>query len=36
MLLSGPRLHSLWNTPFLPLLFLISCITMGYAVVVME
>jgi Ni/Fe-hydrogenase subunit HybB-like protein len=36
MLLAGPRLHSLWNTPFLPLLFLISCITMGYAVVVME
>ena len=36
MLLSGPRLHGLWNTPFLPLLFLISCIAMGYAVVVME
>ena len=36
MLLSGPRLHNLWNTPFLPLLFLISAITMGYGVVVME
>ncbi|MGB5549419.1 MAG: Ni/Fe-hydrogenase cytochrome b subunit, partial [Thermoanaerobaculia bacterium] len=36
MLLSGPRLHGLWNTPLLPLLFLISCIAMGYAVVVME
>jgi Ni/Fe-hydrogenase subunit HybB-like protein len=36
MLLAGPRLHPLWHTPFLPLLFLISCITMGYAVVVME
>jgi Ni/Fe-hydrogenase subunit HybB-like protein len=36
MLLAGPRLHPLWNTGFLPLLFLISCITMGYAVVVME
>ena len=36
MLLSGPRLHGLWNTPFLPLLFLMSCIVMGYAVVVME
>ena len=36
MLLSGPRLHNLWNTPFLPLLFLISSITLGYAVVVME
>jgi Ni/Fe-hydrogenase subunit HybB-like protein len=36
MLLSGPRLHGLWNTAFLPLLFLISCITMGYAAVVIE
>ena len=36
MLLSGPRLHPLWNTPLLPLLFLISCIGMGYAAVVME
>ena len=36
MLLSGPRLHRLWHTPFLPLLFLISCITMGYAAVVIE
>lgn len=36
MLLSGPRLHPLWHTPFLPLLFLISCVTMGYAAVVIE
>jgi len=36
MLLSGPRLHGLWHTPLLPLLFLISCITMGYAMVVIE
>ena len=36
MLLSGPRLNALWNTTFLPLLFLISCIGMGYAAVVME
>ena len=36
MLLAGPRLHPLWNTPFLPLLFLISCVGMGYAAVVME
>jgi Ni/Fe-hydrogenase subunit HybB-like protein len=36
MLLSGPRLHPLWNTPILPLLFLVSCIGMGYAAVVME
>ena len=36
MLLSGPRLHPLWNTPLVPLLFLISCVTMGYAAVVFE
>ncbi|MGB8411700.1 MAG: Ni/Fe-hydrogenase cytochrome b subunit [Candidatus Binatus sp.] len=36
MLLSGPRLHPLWNTTLLPLLFLISCIAMGFGAVVME
>ena len=36
MLLAGPRLNALWRTPLLPLLFLISCISMGYAAVVME
>jgi Ni/Fe-hydrogenase subunit HybB-like protein len=36
MLLAGPRLHPLWHTPLLPLLFLISCIAMGYGVVVIE
>lgn len=36
MLLAGPRLHPLWYTGWLPLLFLISCIAMGYAVVVFE
>jgi Ni/Fe-hydrogenase subunit HybB-like protein len=36
IMLSGPRLHPLWHTAWLPFLFLISCITMGYAVVVME
>jgi Ni/Fe-hydrogenase subunit HybB-like protein len=36
LLLTGPRLHPLWNSPFLPLLFLISCLAMGYAVVVLE
>lgn len=36
MLLSGPRLHPLWNTPILPLLFLINCLAMGYAAVVLE
>jgi Ni/Fe-hydrogenase subunit HybB-like protein len=36
MLLTGPKLHPLWQTPFLPLLFLLSCIAMGYAAVVFE
>jgi Ni/Fe-hydrogenase subunit HybB-like protein len=36
IMLAGPRLHPLWHTPWLPFLYLISCIAMGYAVVVME
>jgi Ni/Fe-hydrogenase subunit HybB-like protein len=36
MILSGPKLHPLWQTPLLPLLFLLSCIGMGYAAVVIE
>lgn len=36
MMLAGPRLHPLWQTWLLPFLFLISCLAMGYAVVVME
>ena len=36
MLLAGPKLHPLWNTPMLPLLFLVSCIAMGYGAVIFE
>jgi Ni/Fe-hydrogenase subunit HybB-like protein len=36
MLLAGSRLHILWRTPLLPVMFLVSCISMGYAVVVFE
>jgi Ni/Fe-hydrogenase subunit HybB-like protein len=36
LLLSGPRLHPLWNTMLLPFLFLVSCIGMGYGAVVVE
>lgn len=36
MLLTGPKLHPLWATPLLPLLFLVSCLGMGFAVVVLE
>jgi Ni/Fe-hydrogenase subunit HybB-like protein len=36
MLLTGPRLHPLWNTPIIPFLFLMTAFTMGYAIVVFE
>lgn len=36
MLLPGPKLHPLWFTPWLPLLFLVNCIIIGYGVVVLE
>jgi Ni/Fe-hydrogenase subunit HybB-like protein len=36
ILLTGPKLHPLWQTPLLPLLFLVSCVAMGYAAVVFE
>jgi Ni/Fe-hydrogenase subunit HybB-like protein len=36
MLIAMNKLHKLWHTPLLPLLFLLSCIVMGYAAVVFE
>jgi Ni/Fe-hydrogenase subunit HybB-like protein len=36
MYISGKKLYPLWQTGFLPLLFLISAITMGYAMVIFE
>ncbi len=36
MMLAGPKLHPLWFTPLLPLLFLVTCLAMGYAIVVFE
>ncbi len=36
LMLSGHRMHPLWQTLILPLLFLTSCIPMGYATVVFE
>lgn len=36
MLLPGPKVHPLWNTPWLPFLFLVNCIMIGFAVVVLE
>jgi Ni/Fe-hydrogenase subunit HybB-like protein len=36
MMLTGPRLHPLWFSPLLPLLFLIGCVMMGFSIVVFE
>jgi Ni/Fe-hydrogenase subunit HybB-like protein len=36
MLLAGAKLHPLWQTPLLPLLFLISVVGMGYASTTLE
>jgi Ni/Fe-hydrogenase subunit HybB-like protein len=36
MMLAGPKLHPLWLTGWLPLLFLMCCLAMGYSIVVFE
>ncbi|MFA6008961.1 MAG: Ni/Fe-hydrogenase cytochrome b subunit [Desulfobacteraceae bacterium] len=36
MLVAPTKLHALWYTPILPLLFLVSAITVGYPMVVFE
>lgn len=36
MLLSGPKLSPIWSTPFLPMLFLVTSVAMGYSAVVFE
>lgn len=36
LLLPGPKVHPLWFTPWLPFLFLVNCIIIGFAVVVLE
>ena len=36
MMLAGRKLYPLWQTPLLPLLFLLSVVGMGFAVVVFE
>ncbi|HKB81238.1 MAG TPA: Ni/Fe-hydrogenase cytochrome b subunit [Thermoanaerobaculia bacterium] len=36
MMLAGPKLHPLWLTGWLPLLFLMACLAMGYGIVVFE
>jgi len=36
MIISGPKLHPLWQTPILPLLFLLSAFAVGFPMVIME
>ena len=36
MMIAGHKLHPLWHTPLLPLLFLVSVVGMGYAAVALE
>jgi len=36
LVVMGGQIHPLWQTPVLPLLYLLSAITMGYAVVLFE
>src|ERR1051326_9138515 len=36
MQLTGPKLHGLWSSPFLPFFFLMTCLAMGAAAVVFE
>jgi len=36
MLIASTKLHPLWHSPLLPLLFLINCIYIGYAMVILE
>ena len=36
MVIAGSKLSPLWWTPLLPVIFLISCIFLGYAIVVVE
>jgi len=36
MIIAGPKMHPLWQTPVLPLLFLISAISVGFPMVIFE
>jgi Ni/Fe-hydrogenase subunit HybB-like protein len=36
MVIAGQKIHPLWQSPILPLLFLISAISVGYPMVIME
>jgi len=36
MIIAGPKMHPLWQTPILPLLFLLSAIAVGFPMVIVE
>ncbi len=36
LLIASTKLHPLWHTGFLPLLFLINCVFIGYAIAILE
>jgi Ni/Fe-hydrogenase subunit HybB-like protein len=36
MVIAGPKMHPLWQTPILPLLFLLSAVAVGLPMVIME
>lgn len=36
MIIAGPKMHPLWQTPILPLLFLLSAISVGFPMVIIE
>lgn len=36
MVIAGPKIHPLWQTPVLPILFLLSAISVGFPMVIME
>ena len=36
MIIAGPKMHPLWQTPILPLLFLLSAISVGFPMIIFE
>jgi len=36
MMIAGPKIHPLWQTPIAPLMFLLSAISVGFPMVIME
>ena len=36
MVIAGPKMHPLWQTPILPLLFLLSAIAVGFPMIIFE